>query len=145
MSLGTSTNGFLLYWNEANQRIESSHYLASSPTGGSSLWAMDTNWHLIAFRYSTSTGWQINTDGVDRGSRINPSKWANSVITAQLRPGTFGTNAHWQGALADLAFFDYEVTAQNLLDVYTAGTTAPAVDTVDLPPMVLQGGVWVEV
>jgi hypothetical protein len=128
LSMGdNTTGGFAIYYNNTNQRIESSHRNGATVTGGSSVWTMPSaTWVLAGWRYNPTDGWQINTQGVDRSTRINPAKWANSVIPAQFRPGTWGVNTHWEGDMADAAFFNYELTADNMLDVYTAGTTTPS-------------------
>jgi hypothetical protein len=127
LSMGdNTTGGFSVYYNATNGRIESSHRNGGTVTGGSSVWVMDDTWHLVGWRYNPTDGWQINTDGVDRSTRINPAKWANGVIPAQFRPGTWGANAHWEGDIADAAFFNYELTNTQMLDVYTAGSTSPS-------------------
>jgi hypothetical protein len=128
LSIGDSTTGFAVYLNATISRIDSSHRLSGTPTGGTGTGSSMSagSWALAGWRYSTSTGWQINVNGADCGSRINPTKWANGVMTAQFRPGTWGSAGNWEGPQADAAFFDYELTAQNFLDVYNAGLASPA-------------------
>lgn len=130
-SMGDTTNGWAVYLNATINRIDSVYTAASStPSGGTGSGATynTTTWALVAMRWNGSTGMQINVNGVDAGSRANPAtKIADGVMTAQIRPGTRASSAHWEGMLADFMFFDYELSAAQLLSIYNAGQATRSV------------------
>lgn len=124
LSIGDTTNGFTVYLGKAVNRVDMAHRAGGVNTGGSGTgftWSTNS-WALVGWRMNPTTGWQINVNGVDLGSRINPAKWNNGIMAAQFRVGTWGTGEHWEGSAGDAAFFDYELTASQMLGVYNAGT-----------------------
>jgi hypothetical protein len=146
LSLGSDlANSVTLYMNESISRVDSVYRTGNVDTGsgsGTGFTFTVGGPHLFALRWTGSTGMQINIDGVDRGSRVNPSsKWSTLSTTALLTPGTRGNASNWEGTLGDAMFWQRDVPASELLAIYNAGTAAPSGG---LPGVVkvLRSGVW---
>lgn len=125
---GNLSDCLTAYLLQSQRRVDSVYRTGNLDTGtgsGTGFTVPADDWYFPALRWD-GTGMQLTINGVDRGSRANPSaKWANGVIAPRFTPGNRAGGSNHEGRMGPQIVWDRDVPAAELLGIWNASQQEP--------------------
>jgi hypothetical protein len=145
---GNISDCMALYLLQSQRRMDTVYRTGGADTGtgsGTGFTVPDDELFMPALRYSGSTGMQVNCNGVDYGTRANPTtKWTTLGSNARFTPGNRAANRNWEGKGGEFVLWDRDVPAAELLGIWNASQAEPSGGTGEISELyeLTAPGVW---